>query len=98
MLGLIEPDSIRAFLILGGLKRHVKDFKMLYWVLFKTRKKICVTKYELSNMDEYVMHDVRNYQFPPMMIFAMNVILYVLKRKMGYCDFCSRCLMDVISC
>ena len=117
---------MRSFLILGGLKRHVKDFKMmfldeyvlyvfygknyrynlrlrflsnmLFCVLFKARKKICMTKYELSNMDEYVMHDVRNYQYPPTMIFVMNVILYVLKRKMGYCDLCSGCLMDIISC
>ena len=28
-------------------------------------------------MDDYVMHDLRNYQYVPMMRFVMNVVLYV---------------------
>ena len=36
-----------------------------------------MTKYELGNMDEYVvMHDVRNYQIASMMRFVINVVLY----------------------
>ena len=43
-------------------------------------------------MDEYIKHDVRNYHNAPMMIFVMNIILYVyavLEKRLSYCDLYS---------
>ena len=43
-------------------------------------------------MNEYVTNYVRNYQNAPMMIFVMNVVLYIstmLERRMSHCGLCS---------
>ena len=46
----------------------------MYYV--KLEKEYAQLKYELGNMKEYVMHDVKNYQYTPTMRYVMNVVLY----------------------